>query len=744
MNNPNVYIEYETTNQSFLDMHYYLKSIGIQNNNFMLVLFDRDLAGIDIYDPRLNTIMKTKILREFLINPWFMYRNIRLPIQGGGSKGTRFRLDRGCMATIYMMILNTNIFVEMPRQRGKTTTVALYYLWAYQSSSNSELMLLHKNHDGSKDNLSKIKSFRDALPSYLRMDSPMSTIDGKKLKVPNRTEYIQHPINHNKIRTLPSAKNRQLANTLGRGCTQPLQWYDEFGWIVNNKYIYDSATPAFDTAAQNAKSNGAPYGITITTTPGDMTTEEGVYAYRIMNEATPFNESWYDFEYKALLSTIDANENSPFIHIRYTYQQLGLGDEYFKRMVKFLHKDWATIRREVMLEWSNVSDNNPFGKEDLDIIQQYCRVPIRTVLFGPYKQYQMYIYQDMNLQEGQIIGVDVSGGFRRDSSAITIINAKTTMVMATLNCNYMPTDDLANVIYELVSKYLPNALVCIEKNGVGIGVISRLLHTSIKKNLFYSIKDQVLEERTNGTTIYQNKRKVKVYGIDNTKEVRARMIELLFSRVEYHKDKFIAQILHDEMSGLTYKTSNGYTRVDHSVNTHDDQIFSYLMAIYVWYDCHDLTDRFGIHRGEIKTDDDIEDRMGTIESLYGEGYEDIKIDNDIIEEDSPLVDTYSILENLNNPIVTNRDLQRIEYENNERALYNIFKTPSGKNAIEKAYNIDLSSNTINSFTQNIEGSNIEIISSSYIDEWYNNDNIDNSNNIDNGNLNDIFSSIDIY
>ena len=66
----------------------------------------------------------------------------------------------------------------------------------------------------------------------------------------------------------------------------------------------------------------------------------------------------------------------------------------------------------------------------------------------------------------QIIGVDVSGGYRRDSSAITIINAKTTEVIATLNCNYMPADDLAQVLYELVTKYLPNGIINIERNGV--------------------------------------------------------------------------------------------------------------------------------------------------------------------------------------------------------------------------------------------------------------------------------------
>lgn len=62
--------QFSTTNQSFLDMHYFLKQKGIENNKFFLVLFDKGLAGIDPYDPRLNLNMKIRIARECMINFW--------------------------------------------------------------------------------------------------------------------------------------------------------------------------------------------------------------------------------------------------------------------------------------------------------------------------------------------------------------------------------------------------------------------------------------------------------------------------------------------------------------------------------------------------------------------------------------------------------------------------------------------------------------------------------------------------
>ena len=65
-----VYIQKSTKNKSFLDMHRYLKAIGIKNNTFMLALIDPDLEGINPHDKNLNAFYKQKIFRECLCNYW--------------------------------------------------------------------------------------------------------------------------------------------------------------------------------------------------------------------------------------------------------------------------------------------------------------------------------------------------------------------------------------------------------------------------------------------------------------------------------------------------------------------------------------------------------------------------------------------------------------------------------------------------------------------------------------------------
>ena len=472
-----VYIHKETTNQSFLDMHYYLKSKGINNNDFFLCLFDRGLRGVNPRDPNLDSATKIRVMNECRRNYWYFLREVvRIPDQGGdANSGKRYGLHRGNLAMNFLYTLNYNMFLELPRQHGKTVGAVCRYLWCYNfGTTNSEIMFIHKDHSGSKSNLRKLKEIRDALPSYLQMSSAI-TEDGKKLKVPNTVVAIQHPLNHNKITTFPSARTKESANNLGRGCTMPLQYYDEFAWMPYNKLIYLAASPAFSTAAKNAKMNGAPYGITITTTPGDLLTDVGQYAYEMRNNATPWIEDYYDKTWAELEGIRMSNTNSAFFLVRFTYQQLGSGQDYFKEMVVQMSRQWLEIRREVMLEWTAIGTNCPFSKDDLDRIKTYTKEPIRTILFGRYGQYQFNIYDNLDTRYPPIIGVDVAGAMYQDSSAITIIDSTSTRVCATLNCNFIPADDLAEVIYQLVTKYMPNAVINVERNGENTRYYKRIV-----------------------------------------------------------------------------------------------------------------------------------------------------------------------------------------------------------------------------------------------------------------------------
>lgn len=593
-----------TSNRSFVEMHWWLKSQGRTNNKFFLQLYDVGLANINPRDPNLNDHWKMRVLRECTINEWYYIREVvRIPDSGGAiGDGAQFRLDRGNLALLFCLQHNWNVFLEEPRQFGKTTGAVIHYSWVFNfGTTNSKMMFIHKKHDGSKENLQRLKTIRDTLPSYLRMNQRIIE-DGKRLKATDNATTLEHLFNGNKILTMPGARNASNANNLGRGATMPIHWYDEYAFMLYNKTIYNAATPAYKAASKSARTHGKPYGILITTTPGILTTDEGVNAYNTRNAATEFNEEFYDWSPQQLEELKNANTSSSFFHIRYTYQQLGAGDDYLKEMVIDLEKDWDAIRREVLLEWAVTNSNSPFTKQDLDIVKGLVRAPKQQLRLGnPGSPYYLNIYDDANIRiDPPIIGVDVSGGYEQDSSAITIIDSRTTKVLATFNCNFISIDNLAKVIYEIVVKYMPSAIINIERNGgFGASLLQKLIPTKLKRNLYFEIKDKVVEERNDGFNTVKRKKKCKCFGFDNTHKSRELLMEILRDRMDNHKDKFVADIIYNELCTLEVK-KNG--RIEHANNAHDDQIFSLLMALYVWYEGKNLMENFGLQIRQIYTD----------------------------------------------------------------------------------------------------------------------------------------------
>lgn len=140
--------------------------------------------------------------------------------------------------------------------------------------------------------------------------------------------------------------------------------------------------------------------------------------------------------------------------------------------------------------------------------------------------------------------------------------------------------------------------------GYGLSIIGKLKETKVKNNLYYEIKDNIVEESLANNKVIRSKKLTKVYGLHSTTNVRNDLIELLRERMNLHKDKFISPTIYQELRGMEVKR-NG--KVEHSDLTHDDQIFSMLMALYVWYNGKNLRETFGIEKSAIQTEDSVDD-----------------------------------------------------------------------------------------------------------------------------------------
>lgn len=207
-------------------------------------------------------------------------------------------------------------------------------------------------------------------------------------------------------------------------------------------------------------------------------------------------------------------------------------------------------------------------------------------------------------------------------------------------------------------------------SGFGASVLSQLLKTKIKRNLYYEIKDRVFEERYRGATVEKKTKKVKVYGFDETKQSRELLMQILRDRMDNHKAKFISPIIYNELCTLEVK-KNG--KIEHSATAHDDQIFSYLMALYVWYEGKDLMERYGLEKSTLYTDEDM-----TVEDGLSESYIDITddmgmIDNPIIEENKKFFKDKS-------GSVSYEDWQQTQFNEDQKAIDELMKNPISRAA----------------------------------------------------------------
>lgn len=217
--------------------------------------------------------------------------------------------------------------------------------------------------------------------------------------------------------------------------------------------------------------------------------------------------------------------------------------------------------------------------------------------------------------------------------------------------------------------------------GFGSSVIAILKKSKIKRNLYYEIKDRVTEERMEGMSTIRRKQKVKVYGFDETKNSRNLLMEILRDRMDNHKARFIANILYEELCTLEVK-KNG--KIEHADNAHDDQIFSYLMALYVWYYGKNLMENFGLDKRMIHTDADEDVEIDPL----GEDQEYVDVTSTIETESDGQVQAQLAYLESNKAILYDEFLAN-EKAKDEAALNDILRTQVGREAYAEKYHVEV-------------------------------------------------------
>ena len=259
--------------------------------------------------------------------------------------------------------------------------------------------------------------------------------------------------------------------------------------------------------------------------------------------------------------------------------------------------------------------------------------------------------------------------------------------------------------------------------GFGTSVIAKLVKSNIKRNLFFTIKDRVVEEQVINGITHRRQQKVKVYGFDSSKSGRAELFELVNDRVEYHKDKVIDPRIHEELCALKMDVKG---RIDHPVGGHDDLVIAWALALWVLYRGGDIANEFGITRHMIKTDAEID------EEIY-----EVNTDAEIISDKLEIVDNEAEVDEqlkILSSAPGNKSFEewrQEEFAREQQAMEKILATKAGREAYMRAYNVD---------EEDIDADTMTRIPDSVFTDFYNDDN-QAEQSMGRGNLYDAFMRV---
>ena len=576
------YLDLDTKNVSALKMAVLLDSLGVSNFFFLAVNNKKLLTknGIDPYDPDLSREEQYMVFRECAENRWYFFREVFRVSEAGASTevggGTQFQFNRGNLAYLWANSLNLSTYLIMPRQTGKTWAAIADCTWNHQFIRGSNILHFNKNQSDANMNLRRVRDAIQMLPLYMQHSNPDLIDPSEKRRIKNNEKTIRNTINAT-IEAMSSAGNEAKADSMARGKTAAKIWWDEIAFIFFNEAMYGASTPAYEKAREIAEKNGIPYGISITTTPGDLATPHGEFAHRMMESAIPFQEEMYDWKRKKLYDIIyNTPDKTGFIFIQFSHLQLGETDDWYLERAKKMANP-IKARREYLLEWINSNGNSPFDPDDIEVIGDLAgQRKLGVEILKINKYFNLMVYSEYHGKKPVLIGVDVSGGLGRDSSAITVINPENLLPMAFFRSNMIPSDQLKKLIVTLVTKRYPNCVLTIENNSVGTPLINELRDTPVGRVLYRERKKKEIDQGPNNAT-KKRVRDVVEYGHNTNTTSRAQMMEMLESIVHNSPTHVGFPELYDEIRYMELR----HGRIDHSSSTHDDCTMSYLGALWV-------------------------------------------------------------------------------------------------------------------------------------------------------------------
>lgn len=582
-----------TENESFIQLAYTHKTLGVENWFMVLALYRPKLSGIDArfdYTKEkpdvLNTDLKTAIDRECAENPWYWFREVALVPQEGDDPSV-FMINRGTFALIWSYFNNVDFGLLMIRQRGKSVVLYMLMLYLAQYGRNLTQILITKDSGLRNETMLRMRRARAVLPTWtyvLNNDAE------------NEYKFTYNTRNNNVLTVIPPT-DRKSANNRGRGNTAGTFGSDETAFTKYIEEMLPAALAAGSKVRENAERKGIPYGNMFVTTPGMLDTPEGAYTYNMFMGGVYWDEGFMNHKSRtALHDAINraCGGDRTLFHGPFTHRQLGMTDLDLYNAMRNAGGDRLQKLRDFGLQWTSGNAMSPFTTEQLEAIKASTKRPEHVEIFKNNYTLKWFYPKheiDERMKTMHVIGLDTSDAVGRDAIQMLVVNTETLEVAAISTVKESNLHVYTMWLYEFMHKYANTVLVPERKSSAptmidtllvamtnaGINPCKRIFNRRTQEERTTDqYRDYVMNTGQFRDPRYMNKYR-DTFGFNTTAATRRDLYgDVLTYAIELGVNVLYATELVNELLALQIK--NG--RVDHPDGGHDDSVIAWMLATW--------------------------------------------------------------------------------------------------------------------------------------------------------------------
>lgn len=391
------------------------------------------------------------------------------------------------------------VIVRLPRQMGKTTTTAGFFLWYVLFHDNKVCAIMANKAPTAQEILARVKLMYENLPLWIQQ----GIIEWNK-----RSITLE-----NGSRILAAATSSSAI----RGYSLSLVFLDEFAHVPNN------IAEEFFTSIYPTISSGKETKILIASTPNGMN-----HYYKFWTEAE--------------------SKTNDFVPVFYQWNRMpGRDEEWLKEQERALGP--MKFRQEVLCEFMGSSDTLIAGAA---LATMAMKLPIA-------EEEGWKVYEHPQENHTYVICVDPSRGLDRDASAFWVIDISVMPYrgVAVYHSHTISPIILPNIIYNAATRY-NKAFVLVEINDNGQQVVD-MLHNDLEYENVFKL-DTSTKQGTKVSGGFKKSIRIGLRMTESVKRIGCQNLKLLIEdkKLLIHDFDTISEFSTFTQQNQTFKADEGF------------------------------------------------------------------------------------------------------------------------------------------------------------------------------------------